>query len=51
MAALTVALLAVAYLERGNPLVAPFLSFNFSSRNGAAVDDEAVGGEDIPAVE
>ena len=53
MVVLIVVLLAVEYVERGNRLVAPFLSYNFSSRNDAAVvaDDERVGGEDIPVVE
>ena len=51
MVALIVVLLAVEYVERGNRLVAPFLSYNFSSRNGAAAVDERVGGEDIEVVE
>ncbi len=51
---LTLVLLAVAWVERDNPLVAPFLSYNSSSRNGGAVvDDARVGGEEenILAVE
>jgi hypothetical protein len=52
MVGLTVVLLAVANVERDNPLVAPSLSYNSSSRNGAAavVDDEKVGGEEDTSV-
>jgi hypothetical protein len=53
MVGLTVVLLAVANVERDNPLVAPSLSYNSSSRNGAAVvvDDKVGGEEDTSVVE
>ena len=56
MAALILVLHAVVWVEGDNPLVAPFLSYNSSFRNGGAVvvDGEWIGGgmeEDILAVE